>query len=87
MPVYALRGEVTRDGRLLVDLPPGIEAGDATVTLEVAAPRSSDDYAPGDPRGLLALLREWDAEGWRGTGRTRAELDADLNALRNDWDD
>jgi hypothetical protein len=56
------------------------------VTVELAQAEDLE-YPRGDPRGLAALLRKWEPEGWRGTGRTRAEIDADIEAERNSWGD
>ena len=87
MAVYTVRGEVTRDGRLVVALPPGVEPGEASVTIETTAEAApTSEYPRGDARAALALLRKWEAEGWRGTGRTTEEIDAELNEMRDEWD-
>lgn len=89
MAQYSLAGEVTSDGRLVVALPPGVPAGLARVTVEVPEADEfgpPEDYAPGDTRGIVALLRQWEAEGWRGTGRTAADVDAQIAEERDSWD-
>lgn len=81
---YTLKGRITEDHRLEVDLPDDLPAGDASVTVVVESEQL------GAPRGsaaaLLELFAQWDAEGYAGSGRTKEQVDAELNAMRDEWD-
>ena len=56
MATYTLRGRVTDDHRLEVELPPDAPAGDAEVTVTV---RDSD--VPNSAK-WLATLKRWESE-------------------------
>lgn len=56
----------------------------AEVTLVVESAKT--DGARGNTAALLSLIAQWDAERYRGSGRSKEKIDADLNALRDEWD-
>jgi hypothetical protein len=87
MPTYTLRGRVTPEGELRVELPPGIAAGEAKVTVELDQEAEEREYPRGDPRAVLATFRRWEARGWPSSGRSQAEIDAAIEAERNSWGD
>ena len=80
MATYTLRGRVTEDHRLEVELPPETPPGEAEVTVTVRG-----QPGPNSQR-LLALFERWAAEPLGGKRRTRAEVDIELNAMRDEWD-
>ena len=83
MTTYTTRVRVPVNGPLVIELPPGLPAGDAEVSISPIAETR--------PRGMTgpelnAYFAERERAGWRGTGRTRQEVDAELSALRDEWD-
>jgi len=80
MATYTLRGRVTDDHRLEVELPPDAPAGEAEVTVTVR-----DSEAPNGAK-WLATLKRWESEPLSRPPRTREEIDAELNAMRDEWD-
>ncbi len=82
MSTFTLRGRITADRRLEVQLPPDAPEGDAEVTVSVedrpASPLSS-------PERLLAFLAELH-RSYPGSERTREEVDRALAEERASWD-
>ena len=83
MPTFTLRGRITADRRLEVQLPPDAPEGEAQVTVAI-----EDQQTP--PRGskeqILAYLDELHRKGLH-TYRTRDEIDRYLREERNSWGD
>jgi hypothetical protein len=78
-----VQGTLKPDGTLELDERPNLPPGRVRVTLVADAP------APGRAEDVWALLdrirKEREALGLKG--RTREEIDADLNAMRDEWDE
>lgn len=79
MATYTLRGRVTPDRRLEVELPEDAPVGEAEVTVTVREPEAGTTT-----EAFLALLEKWKREP--AIGRTREEIDADLRSMRDEWD-
>ncbi|MGH2632167.1 MAG: hypothetical protein ACRDG3_02050 [Tepidiformaceae bacterium] len=79
MTSYTLRGRVTDDHRLEVELPPETPPGDVDVTVTARASKGSRE-------AYLALLDKWKSEPLKGPRRTREEVDAELQEMRHEWD-
>ena len=85
MATYTTHVRVPADRRLVIDLPDEIMPGVVEVTVAPAATAGRERGATGAE--LIALGEQMEREGWKGTGRTREEVDAELNAMRDEWDD
>ncbi|MFN0146846.1 MAG: hypothetical protein ACKVT1_10060 [Dehalococcoidia bacterium] len=83
MPTFTVRGRITRDRRLEVQLPPEAPEGEAEVTVLV---RDTSVPPLGSPERLAAVLEEI-RRSYPGSGRTRDEIDSYLAAERASWDD
>ena len=83
MPTFTLRGRVTSDHRLEVQLPPEVPEGEAEVTLAV-----EDQHVPplGNPERLLAILEEIHRNPHHSY-RTKEEIDLYLQGERDSWGD
>jgi hypothetical protein len=81
MATYTLRGRVTDDHRLEVELPEDAPPGVAEVTVTVTVPgrASTEEW--------LAMLDEWKRKPLSRAPRTREAIDAELQAMRDEWDD
>ena len=79
MATYTLRGRVTDDHRLEVELPPDTPAGEVEVTVTVRP-------TTGSREGYLALLEKWKSQPLTGPRRSREEIDAALREMRDEWD-
>jgi hypothetical protein len=81
MATYTLRGRVTDDHRLEVELPEDAPPGVAEVTVTVHQPgrASTEEW--------LAMLDEWKRKPLSRAPRTREVIDAELQAMRDEWDD
>jgi hypothetical protein len=79
-PSLVLEGTLTPDGTLQLDQRPNLPAGRVRVTVQPLSPAAP----PGDT--LMSRMRAvWDAQKARGhVPRSREEIDADLNALRDE---
>jgi hypothetical protein len=75
MATYTLRGRVTDDHRLEVELPEDAPAGAAEVTVTVRERGSREAYP--------AVLESWKRNPLSGPRRTREEIDADLRSMRD----
>ena len=74
-----VEGELRADGTLVLDEKPNLPPGRVRVTMQ-AWPRAE----PGDDM-LTAMRKIWAAQGARGhVPRTREEIDAEINVLRDD---
>ena len=78
MATYTLRGRITDDHRLEVELPKDAPPGEADVTVTIQVTPEPNAKA------LLALLREWENEP--PVGRSAEEIDAYIQEARNSWD-
>jgi hypothetical protein len=82
MATFTVRGRITADGRLEVQLPPDAPVGDAEVTVSVAEP-----MAPlGSPERILAALKEIHSRPGR-VYRSKEEIDRALEEERDSWGD
>ena len=83
MPAFTLRGRVTPDHRLEVQLPPEVPEGVAEVTLAV-----EDEQVPplGSPARILAYLEELHRNP-QYSYRTKEEIDRYLQEERDSWGD
>lgn len=79
MTIYNLKGRITEDGRLEIDLPAGVPAGEATVMLQPL------NIGPNGQQ-LLAVLDKIHRNRSNRSQRTKEEIDAELNAMRDEWD-
>jgi len=75
-----VEGALQPDGTLVLDEKPKLPPGRVRVTMQAVPPPT------GPEDGLLAVLqRIWDAQDARGyVPRTREEVDAEVNLLRDD---
>lgn len=78
MATYTLRGRVTEDHRLEVELPPETPPGEAEVTVTVRGQTGPNS------RRLLALIAQWESEP--PIGRSAEEIEAYIQEARNSWD-
>lgn len=78
MATYTLRGRITDDHRLEVELPTDAPPGEAEIVVTVDDPNQSNS------RALIALFKQWESEPLQRTARTREEIDAQLNEMRDD---
>ena len=83
MPTFTVRGRITADHRLEVQLPPDAPEGDAEVTVSV-----EDRPMPpfGSPQRILATLREIHSQPGRAY-RTKEDIDQALREERDSWGD
>jgi hypothetical protein len=79
MATYTLRGRITDDHRLEVELPADAPPGIAEVTVTVLRPR-------GNNQDWLAMLRKLKSEPLSRPPRTREEVDRELQEMRDEWD-
>ena len=66
-----LEGEITEDGRLLVELPPDAPRGQVQITVKKATPTVVPELTPEEAAELEELLSD---ENLRGLGQTAAEI-------------
>jgi hypothetical protein len=85
MPTFTLRGHITPDRRLEVQLPPEAPEGEAEVTVTVAV-QDPTSLPLGSPERLKAVLEEI-RTFYPGSGRTREEIDQYLKEERDSWGD
>jgi hypothetical protein len=78
MATYTLRGRITDDHRLEVELPADAPAGAAEVTVTIREEQGSNS------KQLLALIREW--EQLPPIGRSAEEIEAYIQEARDSWD-
>ena len=83
MPTFTLRGRITQDRRLEVQLPPEAPKGDAEVIISV---EDALDPPLGSPERILAALREMHSQPGR-TYRTKEDIDQSLREERDSWGD
>jgi hypothetical protein len=77
---YTVRKRVPEDRQLVIDVPPDVDVGcEVEITVAAAQPAESGT-------ALAAWLKSRDEAGWSGSGRTRDEVDAEIAALRDEWD-
>lgn len=81
MPTYTLRGRITEDRRLEVEVPPDAPVGEAEVVVTVA---NAGEPELGSGEALLALARKWDKEP--PVGRTAEEIEVYIAETRASWD-
>jgi hypothetical protein len=83
MPTFTVRGHITPDRRLEVQLPPDAPEGEAEVTVTV-----EDSSVPplGSPERILAFLKELHSQPGR-TYRTKEDIDRSLREERDSWGD
>ena len=85
MPTFTLRGRITPDRRLELQLPPEAPEGEAEVTVTVSVEDKS--VPPFTNSGkILAFLEELHANPHH-TYRTKAEIDRYLKEERDSWGD
>lgn len=88
MATYILHANIPEDRRLVVELPPDAPTGEAEVTVTVADGEGEGGERRGrGPEYWAELFEQWKQEGWHGTGRTKEEIDAEIRAMRDEWDD
>jgi hypothetical protein len=86
MASYRVRVRVPEDRRITLQLPDEIPPGEAEVTVaaeETARERETRGWPAGE---LLAWLAERRDEPKTWTPRTKDEIDADIAAMRDEWD-
>ncbi len=81
MPEVTVHGMLHSDGSLQIELPVALPPGKVRVRIETLAPKSKRD--------AMEVLNEIWAERKRlgMQGRTREEIDADIDAMREEWEE
>lgn len=79
-----VEGTLKPDGTLEMDQKPKLPPGRVRVVLE-RMPEPSPEPRPGYWEVLQQIWREQAASGYRG--RTAEEIDADINAMRDGWEE
>lgn len=79
---YVLKGRITADHRLEVEVPDDAPAGDAEVTLVV----EPTYHQHGNTPAMIATLDEIHRMHPDRPRRTKEQIDAELNAMRDEWD-
>ena len=81
MSEVVVHGTLTPDGRLEIDQPVALPAGDVRVTIEALTPKPR--------RNPMEVLEEiWAERKKLGMqGRSKEQIDADIDAMRNEWED
>ena len=88
MATYTTRVQVGEDRRVTVELPAGMPVGEAEVTVSVEEGIGANTRPiQGWPaKELLEWLRARKSQPKSWTPRTKEEIDADINAMRDEWD-
>lgn len=79
MTTYTLKGRITEDHRLEVDLPEDAPPGEAEIVI-------TPTPVKGSAAALLELIARWDREPTPRERRLKEEIDAEINAMRDEWD-
>jgi hypothetical protein len=81
MTEVVVHGTLTPDGRLEIDQPVALPPGDVRVTIEALTSRPRRD--------VMEILEEiWAVRKEKGLqGRTAEEVDADINSMREEWEE
>ena len=82
MPAFTVRGKVTPDRRLELQLPPDAPLGEAEAIVTV----SDAEPVPGSKEAVFKALAEI-RRTYHGSGRTKEEVDRELAEERASWDD
>ena len=82
MTSYTLKGRITEDHRLEVDLPADAPVGDAEVTVVIGPAH----VRRGNAAAFLETLDQINCMHPDRPRRTKEEIDAELNAMRDEWD-
>lgn len=83
MATFTVRGRITSDGKLEVQLPPDAPEGDAEVTVSVEDPAMP---SLGSPQRILATLNGIHSRRGR-VYRTKEDIDRALQEERDSWGD
>ncbi len=84
MAIYKTRTRVPANRCLVLNLPEDVLPGEVEVTVAPVEPRQPVVGAPAAE--LVAHCAERERLGWRGAGRSAAEVEAAINAERDSWD-
>ncbi len=81
MTEVVVYGVLMPDGRLEVDQPVALPPGEVRVTIEALTPKPKRD--------VMEVLEEiWAVRKEMGLqGRSAEQVDADINAMRDEWED
>ena len=81
MTAVTMHGTLTPDGRLEIDQPVALPPGEVRVTIEALTSRPKRD--------VMEVLEEiWAVRKEKGLqGRSAEQVDADINAMRDEWED
>ena len=81
MTEVVVHGMLTPEGRLEVEQPVSLPPGEVRVTIEALTPKSR--------RNPMEVLQEIWAERKKFgmQGRTAQQVDADINAMRDEWEE
>jgi hypothetical protein len=81
MTGVVVHGTLTPDGRLEIDQPVALPPGDVRVTIEALTVKPRRD--------VMEVLEEiWAVRKEKGLqGRTAGQVDADINSMRDEWED
>ena len=81
MTEVVVHGTLTPDGKLEVDQPVALPAGEVRVTIEALTSQTR--------RNAMEVLGEiWaDRKKLGMAGRSKEQIDADIHAMRNEWED
>jgi hypothetical protein len=77
MPEIAVKGRVTRDGRIEAVAPEGLPEGEVELIVRIA-------QGPGGVAGLIRFIKQRAARGVRG--RTKEEIDRSIREERDSWE-
>lgn len=81
MAIYRTRVHIGKDRRVVVELPPETPEGEAEVTVEACEP------VGGTPASeMLAVIERLHSRPMTWKPRTKEEIDAEIDAMRNEWD-
>jgi len=81
-PEVTIQGTLRPDGTLELDEKPDLPPGRVRITIQPA--EETVPPGPGWWEVLQEIWKEHAAQGFRG--RTREEIDAEINALREEWE-
>ncbi len=81
MTEVVVHGTLTPDGRLEIDQPVALPPGEVRVIVQTLSAQPKKDV-------MEVLNRIWAERKEKGLqGRTAEQVDADINAMREEWED
>ncbi len=81
MQEITVHGMLASDGTLQIDEPVSLPPGEVRVTIELVAKKPAPDF-------MAVLEKIWAERNALGMpGRTKDEIDADIEAMREEWEE